>query len=316
MKERASLETQKKQIDWSRFAAKVFPFFGLCFVIIFFSIVTDGLLINSKNIVRIIVQALPLLIGTIGASFIFSQNILDLSMGSVLGLSAVMVAYASKIHPMLAIVAVLVVGLGVGAINGFLHGVLRINPLIATLAMSFIIRGMLQPICDYGSVGLSATVVGWNDSTLKIIITAIVFVIAYILFEYMSLGKKSKIVGASEVAATQSGINVTRIKITGYLITGLMAALAGFLMVLRSGTALPATGTMFEFDVIIALVIGGMPIIGGAESKIRSALIGAFILTILTNGMTLWGIEEYPQQLTKGLVFLAVLAISFAFKKK
>ena len=316
MKEQTFVETQKKLFDWGRFIAKILPFFGLCFVVIFFSIVTDGLLINSKNIMRIIVQTLPLFIGTIGASFVFSQNILDISMGSILGLSAVMAAYASKISPILAIVAVLVVGFGIGSINGFLHGVLRINPLIATLAMSFIIRGMLQPICDYGSVGLSAAVVGWNDSTLKIIIAAIVFIIAFILFEYTGLGKKCKIVGASEIAATQSGINVTRIKMTGYIITGLMAALAGLLMVLRSGTALPATGTLFEFDVIIALVIGGMPITGGAEAKIRSALIGAFILTILTNGMTLWGIEEYPQQLTKGLIFLAVLAMSFAFKKK
>lgn len=316
MKEQISIDRQKKSINWSSLFTNVFPFLGLVFVIVFFSIVTDGKLTNSKNITRIITQSLPMFIGTIGASFVFSQNILDMSMGSVLGLAAVSAAYASQVDPMLSIIAALVVGIAIGYLNGYLHGVLKINPLIATMAVSFIIRGMLQPICDYGSVGLSTVVVNWNNNTLKTSIVLVVFIFAYVLFEYTGLGKKCKIVGSSEIAATQSGINVKKIKITGYVITGLAAGLAGFLTVLRSGAALPATGNLFEFDVVIALVLGGMPITGGSESKIRSALIGTLILTILTNGMTIWGIEEYPQQITKGLIFLIVLAISFSFNTK
>jgi len=310
------LDAPKKALGQGGAFAKIFPFLGLCLVIAFFAVMTQGTLVNGKNIERIIVQSLPMMIGTIGASFVFAQNVLDMSMGSVLGLSAAMAAYASKIDPALSIVAALATGVLVGLMNGALHGLLKINPIISTMAVSFIIRGMLQPICDYGSVGVAPEVLKWNDSTLKIVLTLIIFVIGYILFEYTGLGKKCKIVGSSEIAATQSGINVSRIKITGYLITGIAASIAGYLTLLRSGTALPATGNLFEFDVVIALVLGGMPITGGPEARIRSAVIGTLILTILTNGMTLWGIEEYPQQITKGLIFLAVLAISFAFKKK
>jgi len=305
-----------KSIDTGGIFAKIFPFLGLCLVIAFFSIMTKGTLIFGKNIERIIIQSLPMMVGTIGATFVFSQNVLDMSMGSILGLSAVMAAYASKVHPILSIIAAIFTGIVVGLVNGTLHGILRINPIISTMAVSFIIRGLMQPICDYGSVGAAPEILKWNDSTIKIAAALIILLIGYILFEYTGLGKKCKIVGSSEVAATQSGINVKRIKMTGYLITGIAASIAGYLMLLRSGTALPATGNLFEFDVVIALVLGGMPIVGGSESRIRSAVIGTLILTVLTNGMTLWGIEEYPQQITKGLIFLSVLAISFAFKKK
>ncbi|HML68464.1 MAG TPA: ABC transporter permease [Clostridia bacterium] len=316
MKQQIELKAPKQSIDAGGVFAKIFPFLGLCLVGVFFSIMTKGMLISGKNIQRIMIQSLPMMVGTIGATFVFSQNILDMSMGSIVGLSAAMAAYASKVHPVLSIIAALFTGIIIGLANGTLHGILKINPIISTMAVSFIIRGLMQPICDYGSVGAAPEILKWNDNSIKIGATVILFLIGYILFEYTALGKKCKIVGSSETAATQSGVNVKRIKITGYLITGIAASIAGYLMLLRSGTALPATGNLFEFDVVIALVLGGMPIVGGSESRIRSAVIGTLILTVLTNGMTLWGIEEYPQQITKGLIFLIVLAISFAFKKK
>lgn len=307
---------RKGGFDIKDFFSKSFPIIGLAAEIIFFAIVTEGNLLTSKNIIRMLSQSLPMLIGTMGATFVFAQNILDMSMGSALGFAAMCAAYASHGSPWLAFPAALLAGLFVGAINGTLHGVLKINPLIATMAMSFIIRGMLQPLCNYGSVGLNTALLPLNKNWLKFTLVGIVFVAAYIIFEYTKLGKQCKVVGASEIAATQSGINVRRIKITGYLITGFAAGLAGFLTVLRSGTTLPATGNLFEFDVVIALVLGGMPITGGAQSRFHSAVTGTFILTVLSNGMTMWGIEEYPQQITKGLVFLVVLIISFAFNKK
>lgn len=316
MSQQITLEKPRRAFDWGNFFMNAFPAIGLVVVIVFFTVVTDGMLIDSRNVSRIISQALPLLIGTIGASFVFAQNLMDLSMGSVVGLSAACAAYTSHLNPVLAIVVALGVGASVGFINGVLHGVLKINPIIATMAVSFIIRGLLQPICNYGSVGLSLVVQKYDSDLLNLIVVLIVFVIAYILFEFTGLGKKSRVVGSSEIVATQSGINVRKIKITGYVISGLAAGLAGLYTLLRTAVALPATGNLFEFDVIIALVLGGMPISGGPESRIRSAVIGTLLLTVLTNGMTLWGIAEYPQEITKGVAFLVVLAISFAFRRK
>jgi ribose transport system permease protein len=297
-----------------KFFINIFPFFGLFFVILFFSFVTGGNLLSRRNVSMILVQSIPLFICATGTSFLFSQNILDMSMGSVVGLAAAFIAYASNFSPFLTILVAVCIGLGVGLLNGVLHAVLHINPLIETMAVSFIIRGLLQPLCGYGCVGASMGFLAWDNDILKIGIAVALFIIAYIFFEYRPLGKNSRIVGANEVAAIQSGISITATKITGFVISSVGAGMAGFMMMLRSGSALPSTGNFFEFDVIIALVLGGMPITGGMESKIRSAFIGTMILTILTNGMTLWGIDEYPQQITKGLIFLAVLAIYFAFR--
>lgn len=294
----------------------LFPLVGLAAVIVFFAIVTDGNLVSGRNLLRLLVQALPLLVGAVATTTIFSQNAVDLSMGSVLGLAAVVAAYVSQTNGALAIVAAIAVGAAVGALNGALNGLLRINALILTLAVSFIIRGLLQPLTGYGSVGAGRSLDAFNDTNLKIMTVVVLCGVVYVWYEHSGLGRMARFLGANELAAVQSGIRVTPMRVLGYTVSGIGAAVAGLLTLLRSGAALPATGNMFEFDVIIALVLGGMPVTGGPGSRIRSAVLGALLLTVLTAGMTMWGIDEYSQQITKGVVFVLVLSGSFALVKR
>ena len=95
---------------------------------------------------------------------------------------------------------------------------------------------------------------------------------------------------------------------------GATAGLAGFFTVIRTGAAMYNTGNMVEFDVLIALILGGMPINGGADSHFRSAIIGALILGVLNNGMIMLGLGTYPQLITKGLIFIFVLALTFTMR--
>lgn len=293
---------------------KIFSVLGLAVVILVFAVMSKGDTIQPRNMMRILDQALPMIIGTTAACFALSQNTLDMSMGSILGMGAAYAAISSQMNIYASPVCAVLVGMGIGLLNGILHGVFRINAMIATMSMSFILRGMLLVVCDSGSLGINYDMYTWNNTTIKLIVGAVYCLIMFLFFQYGSYGKKCRALGAGQDATIQSGLNVTRIKMIAYLITGAGAGLAGFFTILRSGAVVYNTGELFEFDVMIALVLGGMPISGGAEARIRSAVIGSLILAVLTNGMVMLGLGEYAQQITKGLVFLVVLAFTFTLR--
>lgn len=216
----------------------------------------------------------------------------------------------------LAFLAACGIGLLIGLINGILHGVLGINAMIATLAMSFILRGILLIVCKSGTLGIAVKMYDLDHIGLKVTVCMVLLIVAWLFFQFHSYGKKCRAVGAGETAAVQSGIPIVLIKVISYLLMGAAAGIAGFFTVIRTGAAMYNTGNMVEFDIVIALILGGMPINGGADSRFRSAVIGVLILGILNNGMVLLGLDTYPQLITKGIIFILVLALTFTIRNK
>jgi ribose transport system permease protein len=149
-----------------------------------------------------------------------------------------------------------------------------------------------------------------ENTYLKIAVFIIVFAVFYYTFNYTKLGKYCKVVGAGETAANFSGIPVKKIKILAFCISGLLCGLAAFLTILRTGAATAQTGNLFETDILTALVLGGMPLTGGTNSKMQSAVVGGLMLAILSNGLLLCGIDSTLQQGIKGIIFLAAVYIS------
>jgi len=299
---------------WMGIFINVFPFVGLLIVIIGFSIFSSGATIRLSNSIEVFNQSFALLLVTAAALFLLSQDCLDMSIGATIGMAGAVAAYISKTSIPIAFISAIAVGLLIGLTNGFLHGVLGINAMIATLAMQFILRGLLLIVCQSGTIGIAIGMYALDNTALKFVICAAFMVVCYLFFQYHIYGKQCKAIGAGKTATIQSGVNVTRVKVIGYAFMGATAGLAGFFTVIRTGAAMYNTGNMVEFDVLIALILGGMPINGGADSHFRSAIIGALILGVLNNGMIMLGLGTYPQLITKGLIFIFVLALTFTMR--
>ncbi len=294
----------------------IFPFISLIVVFAGFALLSGGRTLDMTNCRKIFEQSFTLLLVAGAAVFLLSQNCLDMSVGAAIGMTGVVAALVSKINIPLAFFAALGVGLLIGLINGVLHGVLGINAMIATLAMSFILRGLLLIVCKSGTVGIAVKMYDLDEVGLKLAVCLAFLVAAWLLFQFHSYGKQCRAVGAGETAAVQSGIRITFIKVISYVLMGAATGIAGFFTVIRTGAAMYNTGNMVEFDILIALILGGMPINGGADSRFRSAVIGVLILGILNNGMVLLGLDTYPQLITKGIIFILVLAMTFTIRNK
>lgn len=294
----------------------LFPFISLVVVVIGLSILSEGKLIQISNIKRIFDQSFSLLLVAGAVIFLMTQDCMDMSVGAVIGMAGAVAAYTSKVSIPLALVAAIATGLVIGAVNGFLNGVLGLNTMICTLAVQYILRGLLLIVCKSGSVGIALEMYDLDNTNLKILICVVYLTAAWLFFQYHSYGKHCRAVGAGKVSAIQSGINIQKTRVIGYLLSGAVCGFAGFFTIIRSGAALYNTGNMVELDILIALILGGMSINGGADSKFRSVIIGVTILGTLNNGMVLIGLDTYPQLITKGLVFILVLALTFTMRNK
>ena len=313
MEETKTRQPEKKGLE---LFINLFPFISLAVVIIGLAAATGGGLLQTANIRRIFEQSFAQMLVAGGVIFLMTQDCMDMSVGAIIGLSGAVAAYTSQVSIPLALVTALAAGLAVGLINGLLNGILGLNSMICTLAMQFILRGILLIICKSGSVGIALEMYDLDSLNLKIVICVVYLIVAWLFFQYHIYGKQCKAVGAGKVSAIQSGINIKKTRMIGYIISGTVSGLAGFFTVIRSGAALYNTGNMVEIDTLIALILGGMAINGGANSKFRSVVIGVVILGVLNNGMVLLGLGTYPQLITKGLVFILVLTLTFTLRTK
>lgn len=316
MKQTVKAAPAEKSGRAARLFMNIFPFAGLAIVMVGFSLFSGGATLEWKNCTKIFEQSFTLILVTVAAAFLLAQDCLDMSVGAAIGMAGVAAAYASKISIPLALAAALAVGLTIGCINGFMHAVLGINAMIATLAMQFILRGVLLILCNSGTVGIAVGMYALDHTVLKFVLCAVFVTAAYLIFQFHTYGKQCRAVGAGSAAAIQSGVNVTRVKLIGYGLMGATAGLAGFFTVIRTGAAMYNTGNMVEFNVLIALILGGMPVNGGSESRIRCAVIGAVMLGVLDNGMVMLGLGTYPQLITKGIIFIVVLAMTFTMRDR
>lgn len=290
----------------------IIPFIGLIFVLSFFSIVSNGKLLSIQNVRLLINQMFTYCLGAIGCMFVVSQGNLDFSVGGTLGIAAAFAAHSAKVSPILALLIAVTTGILIGFLNGVLHGKLKVESFVLTLAMQFILRGAVVIVTNSGTVPVPFALYELDTTEIKLSIIILVILIGYYVFEFTGLGKYSKSIGSGVEATRQNGISVTRHKIIAFIISGGMAGLCSFFVLTRTGAASTATGSFFETDVLIALILGGMSLDGGSGSKIRSAVIGSIILAVLSNGMVLWGINEHFQQLIKGIIF--IIAVWLAAK--
>lgn len=299
--------------EWWRDNAKsIIPYAGLLLVLVFFETISGGRLLAARNLRAIVNEGFMIIIGASGMIFCIAQGNLDFSMGAAMGISCCLAARAAAIHPLLAIPVAVAAGLVIGMANGYIHAWWGINSFIATLAMQFVLKGsVLLVLAGDGSIAAPLSMLTWDSFPLKLIVIVAVCVVAYVVFELTRLGKYSKALGSRLEAAEQSGVPVKAVKLSGFLICGGLAGFLAFFSLVRTGTASTGTGLNLEMNALNALLLGGMPLTGGASSKYRCVVVGSITMAILSNGMTMLGVDTYVQQLVRGIIFLAAVSATF-----
>ncbi|MCI2252888.1 ABC transporter permease [Domibacillus sp. PGB-M46] len=280
--------------------------------------------INSNNIINIVRQMAVIGIIAIGVTFIIITSGIDLSSGSVVALTSVLVATVAQEGTYPLIVAVLVaiaIGAGTGLFNGFLITKGNIAPFIVTLGMMTAARGLALLYSGGRPIG------GLSDSLLflgqgmiagipvPVIIFAIIGVISYILLNKTRFGKYVYAIGGNEQAAMIAGVNVTKVKILVYTFNGLLVGIAGLILTARIASGQPTAGNMYELDAIAATVIGGTSLTGGIGT-IGGTIIGALIIGVMNNGLDLMNVSSYWQQILKGVIITVAVYIDARKHKK
>lgn len=258
-----------------------------------------------------------------GMTFVIISAGIDLSVGSILALSGVVMAGALQagVPVPLAILLCLAVGSLCGSANGLLIARGKLPPFIATLGMMSVARGAALIFSDGRPVsgftpGFRAIANGeFLAIPVPVWIMAAVYLLAHLVLNRTTLGRYTYAIGGNEEATQLSGVNVRRYKTLVYSLAGLLSGLAAVLLTARLNSAQPIAGINYELDAIAATVIGGTSLLGG-EGHILGTLIGAFIMGVLRNGLNLLGVSSFVQQTVIGAVIIIAVLLDMAMKKR
>lgn len=294
---------------------------GLLALCVIISIITPRFL-NVNNLLNVLTQVSVNAVIAIGMSYVILTGGIDLSVGSILAItgavSASIIVKSNSVF--LAIVTAIIIGALIGAFNGIIVSKGKIQPFIVTLAAMTIFRGVTYVYTNgtpISGLGKDFTFIG-NAKVLGIpfpvIITLIVFLIAYYIINETRFGRYVYALGGNEDSTRLSGINTDRIKMIVYVVSGIAAAISGVIVTSRIGSASPNAGSGYELDAIAAVVLGGTSLSGG-EGSITGTIIGAMIIGVLNNGLNLMNVSPFYQSIVKGLVILLAVLIDKRNKK-
>lgn len=311
-------EVSKKSIFSSLKGKSFRSYFPIIFLIVMCIVFTfnNSRFFTWNNFTIILVQIVTLLVSAMGATFIIMAGSIDLSVGSVLALSAVVTALTVPYLGVWAFIPAILVGALCGLLNGVLLSVLRVPSFISTMGTLTALRGLVLIITQGTPIPIKHKTfldVFSGRSLFNIPNTAIfafvIVVISYILMEKTPFGKELRAVGGGERVAELTGIKVIKVKILAYVFAGTMFGIAGLLQSARVLAATATLGTGFELNVIAAVVVGGTALVGGIGG-IKGTILGALIIQVLSNGMNMIGFNAYYQNVVTGFVLVMAVFIS------
>ena len=281
---------------------------GCIGLFIVFSLLTSNFY-QPANLVDIMLQSSINAIIAVGMTLVIVTRGIDLSVGSVVGISSMVAADMVSHGLFIGIGAGLVVGLLCGAINGLLIAKLKLPDFIVTLGTLSVFRGAAliysngQPIYGLPPAFRSAFAGRLLSMPTPVLLALAIALAAFLFIRFTALGEQIIAIGGNEEAARLSGISIDRGKILVYTVSGLLSSIAGFVLIARIGAAEPIGGTGFELQAIGAAVIGGASLFGGIGNPLGS-LIGALTLGGLQNGLTLMNVPSFWQYVASGVVVI------------
>lgn len=290
----------------------------LAFVVTYYAFETDRFL-TVDNFLSLLHAAAPMMVVASGLALVVISGKLDISVGSIALLSVSVGALLMSrydVHPVLAAVVIMAIGAGIGAFNGFMVVVLRINPLIATLGAMIALRGVTLEITRSNLIGLPEGVRRLGNLTIgpifvDVIVALVIVATIYLVHTRTPFGRQLVAIGNDEEVAGRLGVRIGRVTFISFVISGLLASIGGLMSTIQVGTASSVIGAGWEFTAIATIVIGGISLFGGEGSIIPGVLRGVLILEIIRNGLNHLGADPYIYRFVNGgVIFLAMYADS------
>lgn len=311
-------KNKKLNVNWNDMGIIV----TLIAMVVFFSVFTKSFftLRNFTNVAR---QISVTGICAVGMTMVLLTGGIDLSIGSVIGVSSALAAImmSNGIPVFAAVLAAFASGIIIGLVNAFCVTTLLIPAMITTLATQMSLRGVVYLVTGgmpvYG-IPEGFKVLGQGSIgplPISAIIMLIVFVLGGIMLSRTAFGRHIYGIGGNVETARLSGVNVQRELFKVYMLEGLLGAMSGLILTSRINSGQPSSGDGYEMDIITAVVLGGVSLSGG-EGKLGKVIIGIIFMGVLANGMMMMNVNEYWQRVVKGLVLLAAVAIDIRAKNK
>lgn len=313
----------------SRWLDRLMPFGALLAVFIIFAVIAPESFRTFKNVELIIRQTTIVGIAALGMTLVIVSGGIDLSVGSVVALVTVSIAYLLQ-HDTMPLLAALI-GIGVGALCGLVNGALitrlKVVPFIVTLGTLLLFRGLAKGIGNEQKIDAPLSWLNELLAALKpdqawmlfppgVWLLALLAVVTALLMRYTRFGLHTFALGSNEQAARLCGISIDRAKILIYVLSGMFAGIAGVMQFARLTVGDPTVAAGLELDVIAAVVIGGGSLAGG-EGTILGTMIGALIMTVIRSGCTQMGVSNWVQEIITGVIIIfAVVLDSWRHRKK
>ncbi len=278
--------------------------------------------LTVSNLLNVVQQTSINAIVAVGMTFVIISGGIDLSVGSIVALSGVVLgALLQGGQPLpVAVSAAFAVGIACGLLNGALVSGGGLPPFIATLGMMSVARGAAlvftegRPISgfDDGLRSIATGSIGFMPAPVVVMI--VVYVVAHLVLTRTTFGRYVYAIGGNEEATRLSGVAVRFHKTAIYGVSGLTSAVAAIVLTARLNSAQPIAGTMYELDAIAATVIGGTSLMGG-EGTLAGTLVGALIMGVLRNGLNLLGVSSFLQQIVIGGVIVGAVLVDTVLKR-
>lgn len=292
-------------------------------MLIIFSVIYPSLFPTFDNMRQVLLNLSVDTIVAVGMMLLMISGAFDLSVGSVVAFTGGLCAwlmYFQGVNIFAALLLSLLAALFIGLVNGYFVAYIGINPLIQTLAMMGIVRGLALMVSGAGIQGLpywfnaigQSKLFGIQMPVWYMIVTVAMF---SFLFSRTVFFRRYYYIGSNEKAAMLSGIEVKKMKLYGFMLTSLLAGVAGILLASRLGAAMSTSGEGMELRVITAVILGGASLNGGS-GKIIGALLGAVFMGLVSNIMTIARISGYWQQIILGVILIAAICVDLLLKKE
>jgi ribose transport system permease protein len=316
-------ETKARSYLHRVMAAREMTLIALILALIVVMSIASPYFLTMGNFRAMAVGLVPTGVIVVGMAMLLVSGGFDLSVGSVLALASTACALMliAGVPIFLAIMATLLLGAGIGLINGLLITGFSINPLVATLGTMSVARGLALVFTEGFSLSALPPAFGLisNLSVLglpsMVWLMLVLVAIGDLLLRHSTFFRQIYFIGSNERAARLSGIRIDFVRVVAYVFTGLLAALAGILLASRLMSGTPTAGNGLELQVLAAAVIGGASLRGG-EGTVLGAFLGAVFVALINNAMTMLAVSIYWQMIITGAVLVAAVAIDMIGRRR
>ena len=302
------------KVKENRIVSYFMPLLIMVIVVLVFAVWTQGRFGRSKNLMMILNQAIILGLVATGAVIIFSTSRISAAMGGSTAMACIIGTYAflATDSPVAMILGCIGGGLLIMLVTIGLSKILHMDVMILSMIFMTLLMAIQEWVLDGGKI-LSldhGTMKSLEKMNLPLILCLVFLAAAAVLFEFSKFGRQLKMIGSNETCARQNGINAQKMLTKAFLLAGVAVGLGSAVILIRSASISQFTANSLNMDAMLAVVLGGTPIRGGTRSKILSGIWGALTVSMLTNGLSMAGIDAIWIQAVRGVFFIVVIALS------